>query len=170
MSRCCGIFYLRADSQYTGRVTVPILWDKQTETIVNNESREIIQMLSTDFAGLGTDRPTCTPSLCGPRSMRPWTTSTSPSTTGSIAVDSPEIRPPMTRALMELFEALDHWESVLSHQRFMTGETLTLADIALFTTLVRFDAVYYVHFKTNIQRIVDYGLWRFVREVYQRRR
>ena len=60
------------------------------------------------------------------------------------------------QALMELFEALDHWESVLSRQRFMTGETLTLADIALFTTLVRFDAVYYVHFKASFQRIVDY--------------
>lgn len=160
--------YLRANSQYTGRVTVPILWDKQTETIVNNESRDIIQMLATDFAALGTRQADLYPEALRAEIDAAMDHIYQPINNGVYRCGFAGNQAAYDQALMELFEALDHWESVLSRQRFMTGEALTLADIALFTTLVRFDAVYYVHFKTNIQRIVDYpGLWRFVRAVHQ---
>jgi putative glutathione S-transferase len=160
--------YRRADSQYTGRVTVPILWDKQTETIVNNESREIIQMLATDFADLGSRQMELYPEARRESIDAAMDRIYQSINNGVYRCGFAGNQAAYDQALSQLFEALEHWDGVLSRQRFMTGERLTLADVALFTTLLRFDPVYYVHFKTNLRHIVDFpSLWRFVREVYQ---
>jgi putative glutathione S-transferase len=160
--------YLRADPGFTGRVTVPILWDRQSETIVNNESRDIIQMFATDFATLGSRHCALYPEVLRAQIDEAMDAIYEPINNGVYRCGFAGNQAAYDRALGQLFEALDHWEGVLSRQRFMTGDTLTLADIALFTTLLRFDPVYYLHFKTNRRHIYDYpNLWGFVRDVYQ---
>jgi glutathionyl-hydroquinone reductase len=139
--------YVAADPHYTGRVTVPVLWDKARRTIVSNESAEIIRMFNSTFDGIGAASGDYYPRPCERRSTR--------STSVSIGTS------------ITLFEALDWLEALLSGSRFLTGDRLTEADIRLFTTLVRFDAVYHGHFKCNLRRIADYpALWRFTRDVY----
>ena len=159
--------YLRADSQYTGRVTVPVLWDKKTEQLVNNESADIIRMLATEFAPLGAgDRDLY------PRHLRGAVDAAmdrfySPINNGVYRCGFARSEDAYQTAHDELFAALDEWDRVLASSTYLCGEFITLADIALFTTLVRFDPVYYVHFKTSKKHVYEYEhLWRFVQRVY----
>jgi putative glutathione S-transferase len=160
--------YVKADPRYTGRVTVPVLWDKQRGTIVNNESREIVRMLDTAFDAVAS-APT---SLC-PEPLRAAIDRTidaiyDPINNGVYRAGFAVTQRAYDEGVTELFAALDRWEGVLAGQRFLCGDTLTEADVFLFTTLLRFDSVYHGHFKCNLRRIADYpNLWGFVRDVYQ---
>ncbi len=160
--------YTAAEPDYSGRVTVPVLWDKQRRTIVNNESSEIIRMLTRAFDGVGAK-----PGDYYPAPLRPKIDALNERiydgvnngvykagfATGQAAYDE---------AVTGVFETLDWLEARLSRQRYLTGEQVTEADIRLFTTLVRFDEVYHGHFKCNVRRIVDYpNLWGFTRDIFQ---
>lgn len=160
--------YVKAEPDYSGRVTVPILWDKQTGQIVNNESREIIRMLDTQFGSIApTDLDLYPPAL------QPTIDTTidaiyQPINNGVYRSGFATTQAAYEEGVTELFEALDRWETVLGKQRYLCGDQLTEADICLFTTLLRFDPVYYVHFKCNLRRIVDYpNLWGYLRDIYQ---
>jgi glutathionyl-hydroquinone reductase len=163
--------YIKVDRHYTGRVTVPILWDKQTQTIVNNESREIIRMLDTEF-GTGFREVAAAKTLY-PEDLQAQIDQTidaiyQPINNGVYRAGFATKQAAYDEAVTDLFEALDHWEQVLGKQRYLCGNQLTEADICLFTTLLRFDSVYYVHFKCNLRRIVDYpNLWGYLRDIYQ---
>ena len=160
--------YTRADANYTGRVTVPILWDKQTQTIVNNESSEIIRMLNSAFDNVGAK-----PGDYYPESLRPEIDALNDRiydtvNNGVYKCGFATTQDAYEEAIKPLFDSLDWLEERLSTQRYLTGDRLTEADWRLFTTLVRFDPVYVGHFKCNIRRIVDYpNLWAYVRDLYQ---
>jgi putative glutathione S-transferase len=160
--------YIKANSEYTGRVTVPILWDKQKNTIVNNESREIIRMLDWEFAAYSQSEL----NLC-PDNIKETVDQTidaiyQPINNGVYRSGFASTQSAYEAAVTELFEHLDHWEKVLGKQRYLCENTLTEADICMFTTLIRFDAVYHGHFKCNLQRIIDYpNLWNYLKDIYQ---
>ncbi len=160
--------YLRADVSYSGRVTVPVLWDRERATIVSNESREILRMLDTELTALHGVPIT----LC-PKSLRASVDKTldaiyMPINNGVYRAGFATEQAAYEEAVHELFAALDHWERVLAKQRFLCGEVVTEADIAMFTTLLRFDPVYVGHFKCNIRRIADYPqLSNYLRDMYQ---
>jgi putative glutathione S-transferase len=160
--------YTRADPHFTGRVTVPVLWDRKEETIVSNESSEIIRMLNSAFDEWG-DRTLD----FYPRPLRE-------EIDGVNALVYPAINNGVYRAGFAttqeayeeafdvLFAALTQIEDGLSRHRYLTGDRITEADWRLFTTLVRFDPVYYGHFKCNLMRIVDYpNLSNYLRDLYQ---
>lgn len=160
--------YTRADPQYSGRVTVPVLWDKQRETIVSNESSEIIRMLNTafnDFADASLD--------FYPPNLRSQINEINDYVypninNGVYRAGFATTQDAYEEAFVQLFDALDTLENKLSKQRYLAGSELSEADWRLFTTLVRFDAVYVGHFKCNLRRIVDYpNLWNYTRELYQ---
>ncbi len=167
-----GAYYLRevyakADPDYTGRVTTPVLWDKETGTIVNNESREIIRMLDTEFEEFtATDVDFC------PGDLREEIDETidaiyEPINNGVYRSGFATTQEAYEEAVTELFDALDRWEEVLSTRRYLCGDRITEADWCLFPTLVRFDAVYHGHFKCNLRRVVDYpNLWGYLRDLY----
>ena len=160
--------YLRADPHYSGRVTVPVLWDRERATIVSNESREILRMLDVEFAALHT-----IPITLYPKSMRAQVDRTldqiyAPINNGVYRAGFATEQTAYEEAVRELFAALDHWDGVLAKQRFLCGEVVTEADIAMFTTLLRFDPVYVGHFKCNVRRISDYPqLSNYLRDLYQ---
>ncbi|MPW06439.1 glutathione S-transferase family protein [Paraburkholderia sp. CNPSo 3155] len=160
--------YTAADPHYTGRVTVPVLWDKQQKTIVNNESSEIIRMLNSAFDGLG-----ATPGDYYPAPLRREIDEINSRVydtlnNGVYKSGFATTQSAYEEAVKPLFETLAWLEERLSTQRFLTGETFTEADIRLFTTLIRFDAVYVGHFKCNLQRIADYpNLSAYTRDIYQ---
>ncbi|MDO3723265.1 glutathione S-transferase family protein [Marinobacter sp. chi1] len=162
--------YTRAAPDYTGRVTVPVLWDKRRETIVSNESAEIIRMFNSAFNGLegvkaGLDfcPDTLRDEIDGINGRVYHTINNGVYKAGfATAQDKYEV------AYDELFESLDWLEDRLSRQRYLVGGQLTEADWRLFTTLVRFDAVYFGHFKCNRNRISDFpALSAYVRDLYQ---
>ncbi len=160
--------YVHADPNYTGRVTVPILWDRQTHTIVNNESSEIIRMFNSAFDGVGAK-----PGDYYPESLREEIDALNDRiydtvNNGVYKCGFATTQAAYEEALKPLFDSLDWLEQRLSNQRYLTGDRLTEADWRLFTTLVRFDPVYVGHFKCNIRRIVDYpNLWAYLRDLYQ---
>jgi putative glutathione S-transferase len=160
--------YLKADPQFDGLVTVPMLWDKQRETIVNNESSEIIRMFNSAFDDYS-DRDLD----FYPESLREQIDEINEIVyhnvnNGVYRAGFATKQRAYEKAFDELFATLDQLESLLSGQRYLTGRQITEADWRLFTTLVRFDAVYYNHFKTNRKRLVDYpNLWAYTRELYQ---
>lgn len=160
--------YLAANRNYTGRVTVPVLWDKKTETIVNNESSEIIRLLNESFNAF-TDIKTD----YYPLALRDKIDEMNRFIYGAInngvyKAGFATTQSAYEKAFNSLFSALDELEETLSHQRYLVGEQLTEADWRLFTTLIRFDTVYYSHFKTNLRRIEDYpNLANYVRDLYQ---
>jgi putative glutathione S-transferase len=161
--------YLRANARYTGRVTVPVLWDLRAGTIVNNESREVMRMLDVDMAPFATRAGSllAPPELVG-RIDETLDAIYGPINDGVYRAGFATTQHAYERACAELFAALDGWEAVLARQRFTCGDVMTEADVALFTTLLRFDLVYYAHFKCNLRRVQDYpNLWGFVRDVYQ---
>jgi putative glutathione S-transferase len=160
--------YLRADAHYTGRVTVPVLWDEQTGTIVNNESRELMRMLDTDFDPLATKKTSLAPPELRGRIDETLDAIYTPINNGVYRAGFATTQQAYEEAATELFAALDHWDGVLGKQRYLCGSVLTEADVALFTTLLRFDLVYYAHFKCNVRRIADYAnLSGYLRDIYQ---
>ncbi len=160
--------YLKANPNASGRVTVPILWDKTRETIVSNESSEIIRMFNSAFDGITGNTDDYWPEALRGEieevNGRIYDTVNngvykSGFATTQVAYDE---------AVTALFESLDWLEKRLSNQRYLVGGRVTEADWRLFTTLVRFDLVYHLHFKCNRKRLIDYpALWAYTRELYQ---
>lgn len=160
--------YLAADSAYTGRVTTPTLWDRQTGTIVSNESAEILRMFNSAFDGVGA-RPGdyCPADLRGEIDMlneRIYETVNN----GVYQAGFATTQQAYDEAVGPLFETLDWLEEKLARQRYLCGDRVTEADIRLLVTLLRFDLVYYAHFKCNARRIADYpNLSGYARDLYQ---
>ncbi|AKG20093.1 glutathione S-transferase family protein [Calothrix sp. 336/3] len=159
--------YLKANAKFTGRVTVPVLWDKQTQTIVNNESREIMRMLDVEFAALATQKIDLYPPELQQQIDQTIDAIYTPINLGVYRVGFATSQAAYAQALTELFESLDRWEIILGKQRYLCGDNLTEADICMFVTLYRFDSVYYGLFKCNLRRIVDYpNLWNYLKNLY----
>lgn len=159
--------YTAARSDYTGRVTVPILWDKKTNTIVSNESPEIIRMFNSAFDAVGaTEGDFCPLRLL--EEIDQLNAFIYPSiNNGVYRAGFATTQVAYEEAVQDVFEALDILEQRLSGKRYLTGDRITEADWRLFTTLVRFDAVYVNHFKCNVRRIVDYpNIWAYLRDLY----
>lgn len=160
--------YLKAKPDYTGRVTVPVLWDQQTHTIVNNESREVIRMFDIEFNAITKSTLNLYPEELQHTIDRTIDAIYLPVNNGVYRSGFATSQVAYEEAVTELFLALDHWENVLGQQRYLCGDVLTEADICMFTTLLRFDSVYYGHFKCNLRRIVDYpNLWNYLKDLYQ---
>lgn len=161
--------YFKANPEYTGRFTVPVLWDKQRQTVVNNESKEIIVMLNNEFNAFA-GRPELD---LFPANRREQITAVAEEFYNS--VNNGVYRCGFARsqqayetAYDELFAELDRLEQRLDHSRYLLGDQLTLADVRLFTTLVRFDPVYHYHFKCNKKRLADYpNLFNYMKDIYQ---
>lgn len=160
--------YRRADPEFNGLVTVPVLWDRKQNTIVNNESSEIIRMLNSSFdayAGSAVD--------FYPEPLRDEIDAINSVVyeainNGVYRCGFATSQDAYDKAYERLFRTLDELEQRLQSNRYLVGEQITEADWRLFTTLVRFDAVYYSHFKTNKKRLMDYpALWAYTRELYQ---
>ncbi len=160
--------YAQARPDYTGRVTVPVLWDKRTNTLVNNESRDILRMFDVEcdaFAG--------NPASYAPLDLRAQvdemiSANYGPINNGVYRAGFAKSQAAHEEAVSGLFAALDRCEAILARRRYLCGDRITEADWCLFTTLVRFDPVYYTHFKCNLRRIVDYpNLWNYTKELYQ---
>lgn len=160
--------YSKAKPDYTGRVTVPVLWDTQEEAIVNNESSEIIRMLNADFDSLATRKlddlyPADLRRQIDRINERVYRTVNN----GVYRAGFATAQDKYEQAVTELFATLDWLEKHLAKRRWLCGARFTEADVRLFTTLVRFDAVYYSHFKCNLRRLTDYPrLWRLTRKIY----
>lgn len=160
--------YTLADPVYSGRVTVPVLWDRQEETIVSNESSEIIRMLNSAFDAWGDAGVDFYP-----EALRAEIDATNALVypainNGVYRAGFATTQDAYEEAFRELFAALDGLEARLSRQRYLVGDRITEADWRLFTTLVRFDPVYVGHFKCNLRRIADYpNLSNYMRELYQ---
>jgi glutathionyl-hydroquinone reductase len=160
--------YRRAVPRYSGRVTVPVLWDKQRETIVNNESSEIIRMLGSAFDGVG-----ARPGDYYPLALREEIDALNARiydtvNNGVYKAGFATTQAAYEEAVFPLFETLDWLEARLATRSFLCGEQVTEADWRLLTTLLRFDAVYVGHFKCNLRRLVDYPqLWDYTRALYQ---
>ena len=160
--------YQRCQPDYTGRVTVPVLWDRQRQTIVSNESAEIIRMLNSAFNALATSQTDYYPAPLRERIDAINARIYNCVNDGVYRCGFASRQSVYERAFNSLFQELARLEELLSGQRYVVGEQMTEADWRLFTTLVRFDAVYYSHFKCNLQRIEDYpNLSNYVRELYQ---
>ncbi|WP_308364682.1 MULTISPECIES: glutathione S-transferase family protein [unclassified Microbulbifer] len=160
--------YTRNRSDYSGRVTVPLLWDKQRERVVSNESSEIIRMFNSAFNGLtGNDDDYY------PRELRGDIDATNGIVyeninNGVYRAGFATTQEAYEHAYERLFSTLDQLEQRLGNNRYLAGDRITEADWRLFTTLIRFDAVYHGHFKCNKQRLADYeNLWGYLRELYQ---
>ena len=160
--------YTAHDPAYSGRVTVPILWDRKTNTIVSNESSEIIRMFNNAFDGVGAKPGDYYPEALRTEideiNARIYTNVNNGVYKSGFATTQAAYE----EAVVPLFETLDWLEQRLSGQRYLLGDVLTEADWRLFTTLIRFDPVYVGHFKCNIRRLEDYpNLWAYTRELYQ---
>ncbi|WP_415888966.1 glutathione S-transferase family protein [Neptuniibacter sp. SY11_33] len=160
--------YTQAEPSYSGRVTVPVLWDKQTNTIVNNESSEIIRMLNSAFDDIGAKVADFYPEVLSTEIDEINTWVYDKVNNGVYRAGFATSQTAYDAAVVELFTALDQLEARLSQQRFLVGNQFTEADLRLFTTLVRFDPVYVTHFKCDLRRIADYSaLSGYLREIYQ---
>jgi putative glutathione S-transferase len=161
--------YVRANPDATCRVTVPVLWDTETDTIVNNESREIIRILDTAFADLGNGRSLLPDDEAGVREVDEIITDIyEPINNGVYRAGFATSQDAYDEAIDDLFAALDRWDEVLADQRFLAGDQLTEADVCMFTTLVRFDQVYHTHFMCNRKHVHEYdNLWPYLRDLYQ---
>ncbi len=160
--------YLRADERYSGRVTVPVLWDKERQTIVNNESAGIIRMLNAAFDAFTDDRTDYYPEALREEIDRINAYVYENVNNGVYRAGFATTQEAYDEAFRALFDALDTLERRLFGQRYLVGNTLTEADWRLFTTLVRFDAVYHGHFKCNQRRVIDYpNLSNYLRDLFQ---
>ena len=160
--------YTQADPTYSGRVTVPVLWDEKTKTIVNNESAEIIRMLNGAFDALGAKEGDYYPEALRPAIDKINDLVYERVNNGVYRCGFATAQDAYEEAFDQLFDTLDDLEERLSKNRYLVGERISEADWRLFTTLVRFDPVYYGHFKCNKKRLTDYPhLWGFTRELYQ---
>jgi putative glutathione S-transferase len=160
--------YLASDPNFDGRVTVPVLWDKKTNQIVNNESADILRMLNAEFNEWGD-----TSLNLYPEPLREEIDLLNDEIYGTVnngvyRSGFATSQSAYEQAVRPLFETLDRLEVRLETRRYLLGESITEADWRLFTTLVRFDVVYHGHFKCNQRRIVDYrNLWGYLRDLYQ---
>ena len=160
--------YLLADPKYTGRVSVPVLWDKERKTIVNNESSEIIRMLNSAFDAFSNVRSDYYPQALRGQIDRLNDLVYSNINNGVYRAGFATTQEAYEQAFRNVFDALDEIEQTLSQQRYLVGSTITEADWRLFPTLVRFDAVYYAHFKCNWRHIYEYpNLSNYLRDLYQ---
>ena len=160
--------YTRADPTYTGRVTVPVLWDREHRTIVNNESSEIIRMFDEEFTGIADDSVSMRPMELRDEIDRLNDYIYPRINNGVYRCGFATTQEAYEEAFGELFEALDTLDARLSTRRYLLGDRITEADWRLFTTLVRFDAVYVGHFKCNRNRIADFeNLSGYLRDLYQ---
>ncbi|MGQ0577765.1 MAG: glutathione S-transferase family protein [Betaproteobacteria bacterium] len=158
--------YTAADSAYSGRVTVPVLWDRQRRTIVNNESSEIIRMLNSAFDAYTAVKTDYYPGPLRARIEEINSFVYRNVNNGVYRCGFAGSQSAYDKAFDALFAGLDQLEARLERARYLVGNQITEADWRLFTTLVRFDAVYYVHFKCNLRRIAEYpALSRFLREL-----
>ncbi|MBD2338273.1 glutathione S-transferase family protein [Calothrix sp. FACHB-156] len=161
--------YLKANPKYTGRITVPALWDQKNQTIVNNESREIMRMFDVEFASLATKKIDLYPRELQQQIDETIDAIYLPINVGVYRAGFAREQTAYEEAIAELFENLERWEVILSKQRYLCGNQLTEADICMFATLYRFDSVYYSLFKCNLRRIIDYpNLWNYLKDLYQR--
>jgi putative glutathione S-transferase len=160
--------YTAARPDYTGRVTVPVLWDLERSTIVNNESAEIIRMLDREFDRVGATGPRYCPAELEDEIDAVNEFVYDNVNNGVYKAGFATTQDAYEEAVTALFDALDELEQRLGRNRYLLGDRITEADWRLFTTLVRFDPVYVGHFKCNIRRLVDYpNLWGYCRDLYQ---
>ncbi|RNM19689.1 glutathione S-transferase family protein [Dickeya undicola] len=160
--------YLHAKTDYSGRVTVPVLWDTQQHTIVSNESADIIRMFNSAFDGCGAAPGDYYPQALQGQidELNEWIYHQV--NNGVYKAGFATTQTAYDESVGQLFTALDRLEALLTRQRYLTGEHLTEADIRLWTTLIRFDPVYHTHFKCDKRRISDYpNLYGYLRELYQ---
>ena len=169
----CGADYLhqvytRAKPDYSGHVTVPLLWDTRTSTIVNNESADILRMLGSAFDDCGANDRDLYPEACRAEIDGLNEQVYDAVNNGVYKAGFASSQRAYEQAVMPLFSMLDQLEQRLENQQWLVGDQLTEADIRLWTTLIRFDPVYHLHFKCNIRRIADYpNLSAFTRRVYE---
>lgn len=160
--------YQKANPNYTGRVTVPMLWDTQEQTIVNNESSEIMRMFNSSFSALQSNDYDYYPATLRTDIDEINDVVYNNINNGVYKAGFATTQAAYEEAVSDLFNALDSIEKRLQTQRYLCGDAITEADWRLFTTLIRFDSVYHGHFKCNIRRIVDYpALWGYLRDLYQ---
>ena len=160
--------YTRADPQYSGRVTVPVLWDKARNTIVSNESAEIIRMFNSAFDGITGNQEDFWPEALREPIEAVNSRIYSTINNGVYKCGFATSQEAYDAAVGPLFDSLDWLEDLLSQHRYLLGDRLTEADWRLFTTLLRFDPVYHGHFKCNRRMLKDYpNLWAYTRELYQ---
>ena len=160
--------YLRADPQCSGRVTVPVLWDTERETIVSNESAEIVRMFNSAFDGITGDEQDFSPEPLMEEIEEVNARVYEHVNNGVYKAGFATTQEAYDEAVHPLFETLDWLDARLADRTFLVGERPTEADWRLFTTLVRFDPVYHGHFKCNRRRLVDYpNLWPYARRLYQ---
>jgi putative glutathione S-transferase len=160
--------YTLADPHYSGRATIPILWDKEQRTIVSNESAEIVRMLNSAFDSVGANGNDYYPSALRAE-IDALNAFIYPNVNNGVyRAGFATTQEAYEEAATAVFSALDELEARLKTRRYLTGPLLTEADVRLFTTLIRFDPVYHGHFKCNLRRVIDYpNLWAFVRDIYQ---
>jgi len=159
--------YVRADPEFTGRVTVPVLWDRERETIVNNESIEIMRMFATEFDDVGDPSVDLYPEGYRDEIDRIVDDIYDSINNGVYRAGFAASQSAYDAAVRDVFDALDHWDSVLADQRYLAGDRLTLADVRMFPTLVRFDECYHTAFKCNRQYLLQYEhLWPYLRDLY----
>ncbi len=160
--------YLLADPHYTGRVSVPTLWDKKRRTIVNNESSEIIRMLNSAFEAFTNVHTDYYPAELRGEIDQINDIVYPTVNNGVYRAGFATSQDAYEEAARGIFKTFDQLEQRLSGQRYLVGSQITEADWRLFTTLVRFDSVYYSHFKCNLRRVADYhNLWNYLRDLYQ---
>lgn len=160
--------YVTANPTYTGRVAVPVLWDKRESTIVSNESREILRMLDCEFDEWADASRTFCPSELRAQIDETIDALYAPFNNGVYRTGFATTQHAYETALDELFQALEGYDDLLSRRRYLCGSTPTEADICFYTTLVRFDAVYHYHFKCNLKKIGDFAqLSNYLRDLFQ---
>ena len=160
--------YVKADPEFTGRVTVPVLWDRERGTIVNNESIEIMRMFATEFGDYRDGGIDLYPEGYQEEVDRIIDAIYDSINNGVYRAGFADSQAAYDEAVRDVFDALDHWDSVLADQRYLAGDRLTLADVRLFPTLVRFDECYHTAFKCNRQYVLQYEhLWPYLRDLYQ---
>ncbi|MDC0598847.1 glutathione S-transferase family protein [Gammaproteobacteria bacterium] len=160
--------YQLVDPDYSGRATVPVLWDKHRQTIVSNESSEIVRMFNTEFNGIGASAIDLYPEALR-QEIDDLNELIYPTVNNGVyKAGFATTQAAYEEAVWPIFDTLDKLEERLSQQRYLSGKQITEADIRLFPTLVRFDSVYVGHFKCGLKRIVDYpNLWGYTRDIYQ---
>ena len=163
------VLYAQANGEYSGSATVPVLWDRERKTIVSNESAEIIQMLNSEFEQFAENDIDLYPVALRREidDVNAWVYEKV--NNGVYKCGFARSQEAYEAAFVPLFAAMDAVEGRLGEHRYLVGNQLTLADLRLFPTLARFDAVYFGHFKCNLRRVVDYpNMWAYVRDLYQK--
>lgn len=166
--RYLAVLYVASDKAYTGKITVPVLWDNRTRTILNNESAEIVRILNSSFDDLGASDVDLYPESLREKIDRINDRVYPAVNNGVYKTGFAASQAAYEKAFDQLFKTLGELDELLGKERFLAGEYFTEADVRLFTTLLRFDAVYFGHFKCNLKRIQDYpNLQGYLKSIYQ---